>query len=340
MNEISKGNRICFFARVDKQALDIVNFYKQDIDILNDIGCSVKIATRWSEIDWSCDIIYIWWWTWAFIPVFISKILKKKTIITGTFNFKCDRVNRDYFRRPYIERLLICYSVKKADRNIFVSQKELGLVQEYWNLSTCIYSPHIVDTDKYHPFLYNNRWNNVLLTIVWSQMSNMQRKCILEMIDAVEILLSKENDLKYYIAGRKGNGFEYIKNYIVSKKLENNIILLGEILESKKIELMQKCTIYMQVTKFEGFGLAIAEAMACGAPVITSDVGEVLNVVGDAGVICNHYSPEKIANEIELLLKDELKRKKISELARLRILENFQYSRRLKDIRKCLDSLF
>ena len=52
--------KVCFFTKVNKNALEIVNFYKQDITILKDLGYDVKIATKWLDIDWSCDIIFIW----------------------------------------------------------------------------------------------------------------------------------------------------------------------------------------------------------------------------------------------------------------------------------------
>jgi glycosyltransferase involved in cell wall biosynthesis len=127
-----------------------------------------------------------------------------------------------------------------------------------------------------------------------------------------------------------------LREYIKNKKLNKHILLLGEIDENKKITLMQECTIYFQISKYEGFDLTIAEAMACGAPVITSDVGEVSNVVGNAGIICKDYKLNKIVEEINLLLNNKERRKDLSKHARMRILENFQYSRRLKDINNCL----
>ncbi|MDR2533245.1 MAG: glycosyltransferase [Tannerellaceae bacterium] len=329
--------KICFFAKVEKQALNIVGFYKQDIDILRDLGYEVKIATKWEQIDWSCDIIFIWWWTWAFVPVFISKIFRKQVIITGTFNFKCPEANSDYFRRPLIERILIRYSVKNAGKNIFVSLNEYKLVTAYWNLKNTTYSPHIVETNKYFPAMKSVQIK-FIFTISWMQKSNMARKCLYEMIDAFE-LLSKENDVYYYIAGRKGDGYDSLTRYVNGKKLNGRIKILGEISESDKIALLQQCEIYFQISKYEGFGLAIAEAMACGAPVVVSDVGEVQNVVGDSGVIISGYDIEMIKNELNLLLND-CERKKQYSIKAIEIINNkFSYSRRYLDISNVIKNI-
>ena len=58
-------------------------------------------------------------------------------------------------------------------------------------------------------------------------------------------------------------------------------------------------------TIYEGFGIPILEAMACGCPVITSITGCAPEVAGDAAELVDPYSPEDIALAIERLLTDE-----------------------------------
>jgi glycosyltransferase involved in cell wall biosynthesis len=330
---------ICFFAKVDKSALDVVNFYKQDLDILRAIGYKLTIATKWSEINWSCDIIFIWWWTWAFVPVFLSRIRRKKIVITGTFNFRCPFADSDYFRRSRIQKLLIQYSVKNADKNVFVSELEMNEIVKYWKLKNCVYSPHIVETGKYFPITDVKRDKYSFLSICWTQKTNMRRKCLYEMIDVVKELVSEGVDIKYRIAGRKGDGYDELSRYIIDNGLFDNVFLLGEIEENYKIQLMRECSIYFQISKFEGFGLAIAEAMACGAPVISSCAGEVPNVVGDAGILCDTYSISGIKEKVKFLLQNDDVRKELSEKAYHRIHEKFNYTVRFNDLKNILKVL-
>lgn len=62
-------------------------------------------------------------------------------------------------------------------------------------------------------------------------------------------------------------------------------------------------------SRWEGFGLVAAEAMAAGVPVIASAVGGLPTVVGDAGRLLSAMGPETLATEIEGLLGDEDRRK-------------------------------
>lgn len=63
------------------------------------------------------------------------------------------------------------------------------------------------------------------------------------------------------------------------------------------------CFIFVSLS--EGFGLPILEAMACGAPVITSSISCLPEIAGGAAVLVNPYKPEKIAEAIKKLLNNE-----------------------------------
>lgn len=321
--------KICFFCKIsDKSKLFIVEFYNQDIKILKKIDPSLTIATKYSEIDWSADVIFVWWWTYAFFPVVVSKLLRKKVVITGTFNYKCPMVASDYYRRPLLERLLIKFSIKYANENILVSRNEYEQIYKDWNLKNIVYSPHCIDTVKYSRGMYCNRGNE-LFTICWTGKENVKRKCLYEIIDSVELLKDKL-DMHLNIAGHKGDAFDEVKKYISEKGLNAYISILGEISEKEKLCYLKSCRFYLQPSRYEGFGLAIAEAMSCGTVVVTTDVGEVLNVVGNAGIIIRNTLPETIANVIEDYWNNDLE--SISIAAHSRIETLFSMARREKDI--------
>ena len=64
---------------------------------------------------------------------------------------------------------------------------------------------------------------------------------------------------------------------------------------------------------YEGFGLPILEAMACGCPVVTSKEGSLPEVAGDAAFYVDAYDMNNIAEGIEKVFKDEKLRKELSE---------------------------
>ena len=66
-------------------------------------------------------------------------------------------------------------------------------------------------------------------------------------------------------------------------------------------------------TLWEGFGLPVLEAMACGTPVITSNVSSLPEVAGDAAILINPYNIEEITAAMQAIINDSETRKQLSE---------------------------
>jgi glycosyltransferase involved in cell wall biosynthesis len=79
--------------------------------------------------------------------------------------------------------------------------------------------------------------------------------------------------------------------------------------------------------------------MACGAPVVTSAVGAVPEVGGDAVLYVNGDSPSAIAAAMSELLGDEARRAELGAAARRRALAHFSAARRREDLARVLDSV-
>ena len=68
----------------------------------------------------------------------------------------------------------------------------------------------------------------------------------------------------------------------------------------------------MYPSLYEGFGIPVAEAMACGRPVLTSDVSSLPDVVGDAAVLVDPYRVEDIADGLVAIAESESLREKLA----------------------------
>ncbi|MDP5017961.1 MAG: glycosyltransferase family 4 protein [Dolichospermum sp.] len=64
---------------------------------------------------------------------------------------------------------------------------------------------------------------------------------------------------------------------------------------------------------WEGFGLPVLEAMACGTPVITSNISSLPEVAGDAAILINPYNIEEITAAMKIIINDSETRKQLSE---------------------------
>ena len=88
--------------------------------------------------------------------------------------------------------------------------------------------------------------------------------------------------------------------------------------------LMAACDVFVLSSAWEGFGLVIAEAMACGRVVVATDCGGVREVVGDAGFLVPPRNAEALAKAMgrALRLSDD-EHERLGVAARQRVVEHF-----------------
>ncbi len=91
--------------------------------------------------------------------------------------------------------------------------------------------------------------------------------------------------------------------------LAGNVIQLEFVSDEELMYLYNACGLFIYPSLYEGFGLPVMEAMACGAPVACSNTTSIPEVAGDAAVYFDPYEVEDIAGAIvELISDDDLRR--------------------------------
>jgi glycosyltransferase involved in cell wall biosynthesis len=100
--------------------------------------------------------------------------------------------------------------------------------------------------------------------------------------------------------------------------LDDRVIFTGQIREQDKAPLYSGATCFVFPSLYEGFGMPVLEAMACGTPVLTSNTSALPEVVEDAGILVDPYSDETISKAIGELLEDERFRHELGERALVR----------------------
>jgi glycosyltransferase involved in cell wall biosynthesis len=249
-------------------------------------------------------VIFIWWWTYALYPVLLAKLLGKKSIITGVFNFKSVEhiTNSGFHARPFHQRILIKMALLMTDVNLFVSKIEYDEVPVFFKLKKFYYFPCAI-ADLY----FQNSGDSTrdgLLNIAWSGKDNLKRKGVFDILEAIKILKDRGINTNCNLAGRPGDGYSALVNHISQLGLKTNVNILGEVSLPEKLSLFTKTKIYLQPSYFEGFGLATAEALASGCCIIACDVGEVKNVLGDGAYYVTPGNHLELANSIEKIIND------------------------------------
>lgn len=329
--------KIVFFCHAKRSMLETVEFYKQDIDTLRSLGHEVLVCTKYREIPLSFDAIYIWWWTHAAWPALFARLLGKPSIITGVMNFRFPAgfESRDYFARPWYQRLLISLSVKIAKLNVFISRFEAEACAQFFKLPEPLFC-HLSLHEDYLQGPSAERELSIL-NIAWSGKQNLIRKGIPELLGAVKILKAEGHDhIKLYLAGHRGDGFEDLEKSIGEMGLTQNVHLLGEVSREKKIKYLRMCEIYAQPSHFEGFGLAMAEAMGSGTCVVTCPVGAVTEVVGDAGIFVQAGSENALADGLRTALNNVELRRNYQDLAVQRTRKMFSQDKKKNSMQKLL----
>jgi glycosyltransferase involved in cell wall biosynthesis len=110
-----------------------------------------------------------------------------------------------------------------------------------------------------------------------------------------------------------------------------NVTLLHYVSTRKLASLMHHAVAAVLLSHYEGFGIPVLEAMACGAPVISSRAGALPEVVGNAGLLLDPDDPNEIVRAIEWLWMDEDARESYRAAGRLRA-QNYRWDR-------CVDRL-
>lgn len=120
-------------------------------------------------------------------------------------------------------------------------------------------------------------------------------------------------DLRLVLAGKAGFGFEKIQELILKSPCKKDIILPGWISENDLPAIVNGANVFIFPSFYEGFGLPVLEAMACGAPVICSNNSSLKEIGGDAAVYIDPENIGELAAKMNHLLIDEnLRKEKIA----------------------------
>ncbi|HLX56750.1 MAG TPA: glycosyltransferase family 1 protein [Ktedonobacteraceae bacterium] len=123
------------------------------------------------------------------------------------------------------------------------------------------------------------------------------------------------------LAGGSGWLYEETRQAVAELKLDKKVRFLGHVSDLDLMLLYSLADVFVFPSFYEGFGVPPLEAMACGAPVVTSNTSSLPEVVGDAALLVDPRSINEIANSITRILEsqqlqEELRQKGYQQAAR------------------------
>ncbi len=150
-------------------------------------------------------------------------------------------------------------------------------------------------------------------------------------------------DYPLVIAGRlpeKANGFWKDPREIARQiEVEEVVRFIGEVAVEDHVALYQGATAFLYPSRYEGFGLPVLEALACGVPVVGSDAASIPEVVGDAGSLVSPDDARAMAGALIAVvtqpeLRDTLSARALQQAAR------FSWDKTVRETVEAYESVF
>ena len=123
-------------------------------------------------------------------------------------------------------------------------------------------------------------------------------------VGALEAIAIAQPELDLIMVGPDKGAEGHVRSAIARLGLAERVALLEHVEQQDLIDLYRNAACLLFPSLYEGFGLPIVEAMACGTPVVASDATSIPEVAGDAAVLVAPGNTSALAGGIERALAD------------------------------------
>ena len=122
------------------------------------------------------------------------------------------------------------------------------------------------------------------------------------LLEAYALLREWSPQWRLVIVGARKWKFSPIFDAVQRLGLETHVTFTGYVEDEHLPALYAGADLFAFPSLYEGFGLPVLEAMACGTPVVTSNASSLPEVAGDAAILVDPHDVEQIVNAMRLVL--------------------------------------
>jgi len=274
------------------------------------------------------DVTFSWFaLDHAYAACRLARLFGKKSIVVVGGVDAANRPDLGYgaFLNPIVARRTQ-YAVKHSDRvlvveetlredlirNSGVDRREIMTIQ--LGFDTAYFTP-------------GDRPRRNVLMVAAVQDANVRRKSL----DVFAEVAARTPDLPFVLVGARNNE----ATDRLRKSAPPNLRLLGRLSDSELLDQYRAAKVYVQISRFEAFGYALGEAMACGCIPVGTDVGGIATLVDRVGFL---VPIGDVDATVAAVLKASGQKDGMS--ARARIKESFSLEQREIAVVQVIDSLF
>lgn len=319
-NELSKYfKRIYFFTYGGIEDLKFKSYLADNISIIpkkcisNSLLYSFMMPFIHHKILKDVDILKTnqMWGAWSAVLTKLS--YRRKLVVRTGFMLSINFMRSNpKSRRIWVKKLIEMIAYKLADAIITTSQSNFEYVERnYSPRGVHILVPNYVETDVFKPMNVSKKKGSICFIGRLSQAKNLF--ALLEALKGLPYTLT--------IIG-SGEQEEQLKNSANTHEVNANF--LGNIPNHKLSEILNPHELFILPSFYENMPKTLLEAMACGMPVIGTNVKGINEVIehGKNGILCDTDS-NSIRKAIINLMGDEALKQNLGENARRTIIENY-----------------
>lgn len=240
------------------------------------------------------DLVYTWFaGTNAFLSTFLSKLLRKKSlVIIGGYGVACvPEIGYGSLLRP-LERVKVKFVLRCASMVLPVSESTFREMLRVARPKRFKIIYNGVDVEKFKPL--GDKEDLVITVANIITESTIKKKGLDVFVKTAAYL----PEVPFILIGKFDGSIKHLKEIAGS-----NVVFAGYLLGEVLLDYYRRAKVYCQLSAHEGFGVALAEAMACCCiPVVTRRYA-LPEVVGDAGFYVPYNDPKATAEAIKKALK-------------------------------------
>lgn len=301
--------------------LDVVDFYRNDITALRELGFEVTTATTLRELPSDADLYFTWWWGSGALSLLQSIPRGRPNIFTGTLQLT---PHLDWWTNlGALRRAIVRACVKLSTANVGICSVEMEYLRSLGGKNLHLVYQGI-DTELYSPRSEGQR-SKTIVTVSHLTRANAKRKCLETVIRAIPLVIAREPDARFVMIGAREDAFPQLSALATELGVQDALSFPGRVTLDEKLAAYRGAAMLAQATIYEGFGVSIAEAMSCGLPVVTSARGAVSEVVGACGRFVEPEDHSAMAREILALLATPEEAALLGARGRARIVDRFSY---------------
>lgn len=213
--------------------------------------------------------------------------------------------------KRYLDKI-VPYSVNKATHVIADSQATKDDLIDLYDVPLNKITVLLSGIDSRYHIIHNSggyltirsKYNIPDVPYIFSIGTIQPRKNYSRLIKALKILRDSGYDLHLVIAGGKGWLEDEMYQTLDETQLHKVVHLIGFADDADVAKLYNAAECVAFPSLYEGFGFPVLESMACGTPVLTSNVSSLPEVAGEAAIMVDPYDIEAIAEGLRRIIDD------------------------------------